>query len=111
MSSDFWWGLACIPLFIGACAIGAAGVIGLMWALGGWGGDDWRVGGTYPPENVGALMALSKSFHLVLYIPGFYFIRAKREGFRDAEFRDRAYAIARAVRKAREEFEDKGGGL
>jgi hypothetical protein len=106
MSSDFWWGLACIPIFIGACAIAAAGVMGLMWALAAWGGDKWRVGGEYPPENVGAVMALSKSFHRVLYIPGFFLIRAKREGFGDDEFRKRAYAYARAIRKVREDLQD-----
>jgi hypothetical protein len=106
VSSDFWWGLACIPLFIGACAIGAAGVIVLMWTLARFGGDKWRVGGEYPPENVAAIIAMSKSFHRVLYIPGFFLIRAKREGFGDDEFRIRATAIARAVRKAREEFSD-----
>lgn len=105
MSSDFWWGLACIPLFVGACAIAAAGVLGLMWAMARWGGDNWRVGGTYPPENVGAIMALSKSFHRVLYIPGFFLIRAKREGFGDAEFRQRAYAYTRAIREVREELQ------
>ena len=74
MSSDFWWGLACIPMLIGACAIAAAGVVFLFWALAAFGGDKWRVGGEYPPENVAAVMAI------------------------------RATAYARAVRKVREEL-------
>ena len=105
MSSDFWWGLACIPLFVGACAIAAAGVIGLMWAMARWGGDNWRVGGTYPAENVGAILALSKSVHRILYIPGFYLIRLKREGFRDNDFYERAAAYSRAIRKVRDELQ------
>lgn len=73
MSSDFWWGMACIPAVVAVVAIAAAAVMGLIWAWADWGGEDYKL---YPKriDNrslVGAIVACAK-WTRYLWIPGWH---------------------------------------
>ena len=107
MTAAFWWGLATIPIFVGMCALAAACIIGLWWALAAWGGDDWKMWGTYEKASIAATVAVSKSVHRILYIPGFYFIRVNRGGLgkkqHDPEYLRHVSRIAAAIRREQED--------
>lgn len=103
MSSEFWYGMACIPAVAALVAIAAAAVMGVIWAWAAWGGEDYKL---YPKQItnrpvIGAVVACAK-WTRYFWIPGLHIVICRTTvATRDSgEVRERHRKVQWAIRDA-----------
>lgn len=103
MSSEFWWGMACIPAVVALVAVAAAAVMGLIWAWAEWGGDTYKL---YPKliKNrpvIGSIVACAK-WTRYFWIPGWHVVicRTSLATSDGTEARERHTRVQWAIRDA-----------
>ncbi|AZS12370.1 hypothetical protein SEA_KENNA_94 [Gordonia phage Kenna] len=105
--SDFWLGVAVIPIAAVAVAVIAAAVFGTLWAFWHWGGDSWQL---WPKKwdytkraRLGAIVATSKVVRRV-HIPGGWSLIYCRDKAYKHRRGERLDATTEVERKILEEF-------
>ncbi|QNO01129.1 hypothetical protein [Mycobacterium phage CELFI] len=102
MSTEFWLGMACIPVVVALLALMAAAIMGLIYASSQWDFGTYKL---WPhrtkPEVIAATVACAKS-RRYLWIPGWHVVICRTTLFNrdDAEDIERHRKVQWAVRDA-----------
>lgn len=107
MSSDFWWGMACIPVVIALVAVAAAAVMGLIWASESVDLSSWKIWPKNPDDQLRNRLPLTATVACAkwvryFWLPGWHVVicRTRIAHKYSADEDARHSRVVRAVREA-----------